>query len=87
MASFPNVRHPAKRSAYAECFVVLRRCTLAVAALLHAASRTANALSELATLRGSRVVHATSRFLTRELRAPQFPASLVGTPRRIEVAA
>jgi hypothetical protein len=56
MASFSNLRYRiSKRSAHAECFVV-RHPLLALAASLHAAGRTATALSELATLRGNRVV-------------------------------
>jgi hypothetical protein len=64
MASFSNLRYlTSKRSAYAECFVV-RGPLLALAAPLHAAGRTAAALSELASFRGNHAVHVPSEPLT-----------------------
>jgi hypothetical protein len=75
MASFSNLRHrTSKRSAYAECFVV-RRPLLALAASLHAAGRTAAALSELASFGGNRTVHVPSEALTSTLVGP--PAAIL----------
>jgi hypothetical protein len=78
MASFPNVRHSRKPPDLSEG-VRLPYVLLAVAALV-VAVRTVFALSELATHRGGRTVHATPKFLTRALGAPRPKASLVRTP-------
>jgi hypothetical protein len=79
MASFPNVRPTRLPSDVSEGFRMFARRPLAVATF-DVALGTVIALSELATHRGGRMVHATPKFLTRALGAPRSKASLVRTP-------
>ena len=71
MASFPNVRPYLEPSVSTGGIRMLRRRSAIVA------TRTASALSELATLRGIRAMRSTQELLTRALEAPQSSVALV----------
>ncbi len=72
MASSPNVRHLWEPSVSTEGIRTVRR------RFVIAAIRIADALSELATLRGLSAMRSTQELLTRGLETPQSSVALVG---------